>query len=91
MQARHSLQITAARSTEPVDDADDGADDGADPDAQWACPQCTLLNPAPAPVCRLCDFKVHDDNGPTLKRLASERESEARREEHGEHVAKRSR
>lgn len=88
MQARHSLQITAAQSAEPAD----VADDGAEPDAQWACPQCTLLNPAPAPVCRLCDFKVkvHDDNGPTLKRLAAGRESEARKE-HGEEVAKRSR
>jgi len=88
MQARHSLQITAAQSAEP----DDVADDGAEPDAQWACPQCTLLNPAPAPVCRLCDFKVkvHDDNRPTLKRSAAGRESEARKE-HGEEVAKRSR
>ena len=88
MQARRSLQITAAQSAEPAD----VADDGAEPDAQWACPQCTLLNPAPAPVCRLCDFKVkvHDDNGPTLKRLAAGRESEARKE-HGEEVAKRSR
>ena len=88
MQARHSLQITAALSAEPAD----VADDGAEPDAQWACPQCTLLNPAPAPVCRLCDFKVkvHDDNGPTLKRLAAGCESEARKE-HGEEVAKRSR
>lgn len=88
IQARHSLQITAAQSAEPAD----VADDGAEPDAQWACPQCTLLNPAPAPVCRLCDFKVkvHDDNGPTLKRLAAGRESEARKE-HGEEVAKRSR
>jgi alkylated DNA repair dioxygenase AlkB len=84
MQARHSLQITAAKSAEPAD----VADDGAEPDAQWACPQCTLLNPAPAPVCRLCDLKVkvHDDNGPTLKRLAAGRESEARKE-HGEEVA----
>ena len=88
MQARRSLQITAAQSAEPAD----VADDGAEPDAQWACPQCTLLNPAPAPVCRLCDFKVkvHDDNGPTLKRLAAGCESEARKE-HGDEVAKRSR
>ena len=88
MQARHSLQITAALSAEPAD----VADDGAEPDEHWACPQCTLLNPAPAPVCRLCDFKVkvHDDNGPTLKRLAAGCESEARKE-HGEEVAKRSR
>ena len=83
IQARHSLQITAAQSAEPAY----VADDGAEPDAQWACPQCTLLNPAPAPVCRLCDFKVkvHDDNGLTLKRLAAGRESEAR----DEAVAKR--
>ena len=43
----------------------------ADHQAEWACPQCTLLNPAPAPVCGLCDYKV-PSNATLLERLASE-------------------
>lgn len=73
--AREGRQATAKASVAPLE--------AIEPEAEWACPQCTLLNPAPAPICRLCEYKAHD-SGPLLKRVAEEskqtkREAEKKR------------